>query len=207
MTLFRTRATFLITLLRRKVTPLRTAAIFSLTLIHLLAVCRTLLCSEAINMLALVEVFFTPLHRAVALVTLLHSAVTGVGVRTSIPTSDLSELGFTATRMRCLRGELCAGSVMFHARAGPLQLRSSSECQGYIPNASLMLRTSGCISYTLKVARRLNVRCVLQQSRPRCVVDQTTCETVKVLIVNVHLAFTDHPTPNTVGQTTNPLGV
>ena len=119
-------------------------------------------------MLALVEVFFTPLHIAVTLVTPLHSAVTsvtplhsavtGVGVRVRIPTSDLSELGFTATRMRCLRGELCAGSVMFHARAGPLQLRSSSECQGYIPNSSLMLSTFRCRSYTLKVACRWNVR-------------------------------------------------
>ena len=103
--------------------------------------------------------------------------------------------------MCCLRGDLCAGSLLFHTRAGPLQLRSSSECQRYIPNASLMLRTSGCISYTLKVACRWNVRGVLQQSRPRCVVDQPTCETVKVLIVNVHLAFTDHPTPKTLGHT------
>jgi len=154
-----------------------------------------------------VEVFFTPLHNAVTLVTLLHGSVIGVGFRTSIPTSDLSELGFTATRMRCLRGDLCAGSLMFHARAGPLHLRSSSECQGYIPNASIMLRTSGCRSYTLKVACQWNVRGVLQQSRPRCVVDQPTCKTVKVPIVDVHLAFTDHPTPNTVGHTTNPLGV
>ena len=127
---------------------------------------------------------------------------------------------------------------MFRAGAGPLQLRSSSECQGYMLNASLMLRTSGCISYTLKVACWLHVRGVLQQSRPeirrlrlRCVVGQPTCEAVQVSIVNVHLAFTDHPTPktlgptsrshgglhssfflshstpNTVGQTTNPLGV
>ena len=142
-------------------------------------------------MLALVEVFFTPLHSAVTLVTLLHSAVTSVtlfpstvtcvGVRTRVPTSDLSELGFKVMRMRCLRGDLCAGSLgtlfeykgrilngaMFRARAGPLQLRSSSECQRYILNASLMLRTSGCISYTLKVACRLNARGVLPQSRPR----------------------------------------
>jgi hypothetical protein len=133
--------------------------------------------------------------------------VTGVGVRARIPTSDLSELGFTATRKRCLRGDLCAGSLMFRARAGPMQLRSSSECQGYILNASLMLRTSGCINYTLKVVCRLNVHGVLQQSRSRCMVDQSTCKTVKVRIVDVHLAFTDHPTPNTVGHTTNPLGV
>ena len=189
-------------------------------------------------MLALVEVFFTPLHIDVTLVTPLHSAVTSVtlfhiavtcvGVRTRIPTSDLSELGFKVMRMRCLRGDLCAVSLgtlfkykglilncaMFRARAGPLQLRSSSECQRYILNASLMLRTSGCISYTLKVACLLKVRGVLQQShpeirrsRPRRVVGQPTCEAVKVPIVNVHLAFTDHPTPNTVGQTTNPLGV
>jgi hypothetical protein len=86
VTLFRIRVIFLITLLRRKITPLRTVASFSLVLtleitplrtaatfslarsrlIHLLtkpilAVCRTLLFSEVINMLALVEVFFTPL--------------------------------------------------------------------------------------------------------------------------------------------------
>ena len=48
------------------------------TLETLRAVCRTLLCSEAINMLALVEVFFTPLHSAVTLVTPLHSAVISV---------------------------------------------------------------------------------------------------------------------------------
>ena len=30
-------------------------------------------------------------------------------------------------------------------------------------------------------------------NRSRCVVDQPTCETVKVSIVDVHLAFTDHP--------------
>ena len=97
---------------------------------------------------------------------------------------------------------------MFHARVGPLQLRSSSECQGYMLNASLMLRTSGCISYILKVACRLKVRGVLQQSRPeirrsrpRCVVGQPTFEAVKVSIVNVHLAFTDHPTPKTLGPT------
>ena len=94
------------------------------------------------------------------------------------------------------------------ARVGPLQLRSSSECRRDSPNASLMLRTSGCISYTLNVACRLNVRCVLQQSRPeirrsrrRCVVGQATCETVKVPIVNVHLTFTDHPSPKTLGHT------
>jgi hypothetical protein len=127
----------------------------------------------------------------------------------------LSELGFKVMRMRCLRGDLCAGALgtlfeyqgrilngaMFRARAGPLQLRSSSECQRYILNASLMLHTSGCIRYTLKVACRLNVRGVLPQSRPRCVVDQPTCETVKVPIVNVLLAFTDHPTPKTLGHT------
>jgi hypothetical protein len=168
-------------------------------------------------MLDLVEVFFTPLHSAVTLVTplhssvtsvtLFHSAVTGVGVRTRIPTSDLSELGFTVTRMRRLRGDLCAGSLMFRARAGPLQLRSSSECQRYIPNASLMLCTSVCISYTLKVACRLNVRGVLHQSRPRCVVDQPTCETVKVPIVNVHLAFTDHPHPKHWDTPCVPMGV
>jgi hypothetical protein len=84
VTLFHIRVIFLTTLLRRKITPLRaaasfslvltleitplrTAATFSLALIHLLtkpilAVCRTLLFSEAINMLALVEVFFTALH-------------------------------------------------------------------------------------------------------------------------------------------------
>jgi hypothetical protein len=78
----------------------------------------------------------------------------------------LIELGFTATRMCCLRGDRCAGLLMFHARVGPLQLRSSSECRRDSPNASLMLRTSGCISYTLKVACLLNVRGVLQQSRP-----------------------------------------
>jgi hypothetical protein len=81
VTLFRIRVTILITLLRRKITPLRNAATFSLALIHLLigpilAVCRTLLFSEAINMLALVEVFFTPLHSAVTFVTPFHSAVT-----------------------------------------------------------------------------------------------------------------------------------
>jgi hypothetical protein len=169
-------------------------------------------------MLALVEVFFTPLHSDVTLVTPLHSAVTsvtlfhitvtGVGVRARIPTSDLSELGFTATRMRCLRGNRCAGLLMFHARVGPLQLRSSSECRRDSPNASLMLRTSGCISYTLKVACRLNVRGGLQQSSPeirrprlRRVVGQPTCEAVKVPIVNVHLAITDHPTPKTLGYT------
>ena len=103
--------------------------------------------------------------------------------------------------MRCLRGDLCAGSLMFHARAGPLQLRSSSECQRYIPNALLMLRTSGCISYTLKVACRLNVRAVPSQSRPRCMVDQPTCEAVKVPILSVLLAFTDYPTPKTLGYT------
>ena len=118
-------------------------------------------------MLGLVEVFITPLHSAVTLVTPLHSAVTsvtlfhravtGVGVRARIPTSDLSELGFKVMRMRCLRGDLCAGSLgtlfkyrrsilngaTFRTRAEPLQLRSSSECQGYMLNASLMLRTSG----------------------------------------------------------------
>jgi len=102
---------------------------------------------------------------------------------------------------------------MFHARVGPMQLRSSSECQRYMINASLMLRTSGCMSYTLKVACRLNVRGVLQQSRPeirrsrpRCVVGQPTCETVKVPIVNVHLAFIDHPTPKTLGHTSRSHG-
>jgi hypothetical protein len=70
-----------------------------------------------------------------------------------------------------------------------------------------MLRTSGCISYTLKVACRLNVLGVSPQSRPRCMVDQPTCETVKVPIVNVLLAFTDHPTPKTLGYTSNPMGV
>ena len=69
------RGILLVPSFRRKVTPLRTAATFSLVLsrlIHLLtkpilAVCRTLLFSEAIYMLALVEVFFTPLHSVVTL--------------------------------------------------------------------------------------------------------------------------------------------
>jgi hypothetical protein len=105
----------------------------------------------------------------------------------------LSELGFKVMHMRCLRGDLRAGSLgmlfeykgrilngaMFRARTSPLQL----------------------IRYTLKVAYRLNVRGVLPQSRPRCVVDQPTCETVKVPIANVLLAFTDHPTPKTLGHT------
>ena len=55
--------------------------------------------------------FVTPFHRAVTLVTPFHSAVTLVGVRTRIPTSDLSELGFKVMRMLCLRGDLCAGSL------------------------------------------------------------------------------------------------
>jgi hypothetical protein len=94
-----------------------------------------------------------------------------------MPTSDLSELGFKVMRMCCLRGDLCAGSLgtlfeyqrrilngaTFRTRAGPLQLRSSSGCKGYILNASLMLRTSGCIRDTLKVACRLNVSGVLLQ--------------------------------------------
>ena len=108
-------------------------------------------------MLALVEVFFTPLHSDVTLVTPLHSAVTsvthfhsavtGVGVRARIPTSDLSELGFTAMHMCCVRGDLCAGSsgtlfkyrrcilngATFRTRAEPLQLRSSS---GYAKDTS-----------------------------------------------------------------------
>jgi len=113
-----------------------------------------------------------------------------------IPTSDLSELGFKVLRMCCLLGDQCAGSLVtlfeyqrrilngatFRTRAGPLQLRSSSGCQRYIPNASLMLRTSGCMGYILKVACRLNVLGVLPQSRPRCMVDQPTCDTVKVPI-------------------------
>jgi hypothetical protein len=78
VTLFRFRVTFLITLFRCKITPLRTAASFSFALIPLLtgpilAVCRTLLFSQAI---ALVEVFFTPLH----------SVVTFVGVVSQPPT-------------------------------------------------------------------------------------------------------------------------
>jgi hypothetical protein len=58
----------------------------------------------------------------------------------------------------------------------------------------LLLRTSGCRRYTLKVACRLNVRAVASHSRPRCMVDQPTCEAVKVPILSVLLDFTDHPT-------------
>jgi hypothetical protein len=110
-------------------------------------------------MLALVEVFFTPLHSAATF-----------GVRTRVPTTDLNELGFKVMRKR------------------------------YTLNALLMLRTSGCRRYILKVACRLNVRGVSPQSRPRCMVDQPTCETVKRTIVNVHLTFTDHPTFKTLGH-------
>jgi hypothetical protein len=155
-------------------------------------------------MLALVEVFFTPLHSAATF-----------GVRTRIPTTDLNELGFKVMRMCCSRGDLCAGSLgtlfeyqrrilngaTFRTRAETLQLRSSSGCKRCILNASLMLRTSGCRRYTLKVACRLNVRAVSSQSRPRCMVDQPTCEAVKVPILSVLLAFTDHPTPKTLGYT------
>jgi hypothetical protein len=123
---------------------------------------------------ALVEVFFTPLHSAATF-----------GVRTRIPTTDLNELGFKVMRMCCSRGDLCAGSLgtlfeyqrrilngaTFRTRAETLQLRSSSGCKRCILNASLMLRTSGCRRYTLKVACRLNVRAVASQSRPRCMVD------------------------------------
>jgi hypothetical protein len=118
-------------------------------------------------------------------------------------------------RMCCSRGDLCAGSLgtlfeyqrrilngaTFRTRAETLQLRSSSGCKRCILNASLMLRTSGCRRYTLKVACRLNVRAVSSQSRPRCMVDQPTCEAVKVPILSVLLAFTDHPTPKTLGYT------
>ncbi len=122
VTLFRIRVIFLITLLPRKITPfqtvasfslvltleitpLRTAATFFLALIHLLTkpiltVCRTLLFSETINMLALVEVFFTPLH-----------SVAIFGVRTRIPTINLNELCFKVMRMCSSRGDLCAGSL------------------------------------------------------------------------------------------------
>ncbi len=145
--------------------------------------------------------------------TPLHNAVTFVEVRTRIPTFDLSEFGFKVMRMCCLPNEPAHRSLRtlfeyqrrilngatFSTRAGPLQLRSSSGCERYILNDSLMLRTSGCIRHTLKVACRLNVRCVLPQSRPRCMVDQPTSETVKVPIINVLLAFTDHPTPKTLG--------
>jgi hypothetical protein len=52
------------------------------------------------------------------------------------------------------------------ARAEPLQLRSSSGCKRYILNALLMLRTSWCRRYTLKVTCRLNVRAHSSSSLP-----------------------------------------
>ena len=117
--------------------------------------------------------------------------------------------------MCCSCGDLCTDSLgtlfayqrrilngaTFRTRAEPLQLRSSSGCKRCILNASFMLHTSGCRRYTLKVACRLNVRAVSSQSRPRCMVDQPTCEAVKVPILSVLLAFTDHSTPKTQGYT------
>jgi len=90
------------------------------------------------------------------------------------------------------RGDLCAGSsgTLFKCRrcilngatlracAEPLQLRSLSKRRRYVLNAKLMLRTFGRTRYALKVAFRLNVHAVSPQSRPRCMVDQPTCETV-----------------------------
>jgi len=52
------------------------------------------------------------------------------------------------------------------ARAEPMQLRSSSGCKRYILNALLMLRTSWCRRYTLKVTCRLNVRAHSSSSLP-----------------------------------------
>jgi len=52
------------------------------------------------------------------------------------------------------------------ARAEPPQLRSSSGCKRYILNALLMLRTSECKRYTLKVTCRLNVRAHSSSSLP-----------------------------------------
>jgi hypothetical protein len=120
-------------------------------------------------MLALVEVFFTPLHSAAIF-----------GVRTRIPTINLNELGFKIMRMCCSCGDLCTdplgtlfeyqrrilNGATFRTRAEPLQLRSSSGCKRYILNALLMLRTSGCRRYTLKVTCRLNVRAHSSSSLP-----------------------------------------
>jgi len=57
----------------------------------------------------------------------------------------------------------------------------------------------GCTRYTLNVAFRLHMRTGSPQSRPRCMVNQPTCETVVVPISIIHLAFTNRPTPKTLG--------